>query len=85
MDVPVQRPMGERQVNPRCDLVDRSIIGEVGADLPIRFAKLFVIDPSAAGRLEKRVDEEQQELPTWHQDTRDFVNRGLERLDVLEG
>jgi hypothetical protein len=84
VDVPAQWPVGEGQADPGRHFVDRNVVPQVGANPPIRLARALVVDPSAPGRLQKRVDEEQQEPSSPCEHPGDFMDGRLERVYVFE-
>ncbi len=76
--------MAEWQIDPRLDLVDRKMVVQIGADPPVLIVRFLVVNPSAPWCLEKRVSQQQQELPSKDNDSGDFANCGLERIYVLK-
>jgi hypothetical protein len=75
--------MVERKMDPRFNLVDDKMVRQIRADSPVRFARSLVIDPPAAGCLEERVHQQQQELTIRSKHSRYFGDRRLERIYVL--
>ena len=62
----------------------RRVVRQVGPDPPVLLVQDVVVDPAAARGLQQRVVQEEDEPPARREHPGHLVDRGLERVDVLE-
>jgi len=76
--------MHEPQAHAGRDLVELGVVLQVSTNSPIVLAERLIVDPAAAGSLEHRVAQEEHEPATVLENAGNVVDRGLERVDVLQ-